>query len=138
MSKGDEAMGTPMRAGLAALCVAAAAVALAQAPGIKRTILQRVDSDGPEAKECVLALAELAPGAAIGRHIHHGYELGVVAEGEGELLVDGEAPRRVKAGDSWKIDPRKPHDARNSGTAPLKVVATYLVEKGKPLAEPAR
>ncbi|HSB20928.1 MAG TPA: cupin domain-containing protein [Anaeromyxobacteraceae bacterium] len=125
--------------GLGGLALAAAAsVALAQAQGIKRTILQRVDVEGTEHKECVFGLAELAPGAAIGKHFHHGYELGVVAEGEGELLVDGEAPRHVRAGDTWKIDPRRPHDARNTGAVPLKVVATYVVEKGKPLAEPVK
>jgi quercetin dioxygenase-like cupin family protein len=117
---------------------AAASVALAQAQGIKRTILQRVDVEGPEHKECVFGVAELAPGASIGKHIHYGHELGYVAEGEGDLLVDGEPARHVRPGDSWKIDPRKPHDARNTGAAPLKVVANYLVEKGKPLAEPVK
>ena len=114
----------------------AAAVALGQAPGIKRTILQRVDV--PPGHECVFGLAELPPGAAIGKHIHHGHELGVVVEGEGEVLVDGEPARRVKTGDTWKIDPLKPHDARNVGSGTFKVVASYVVEKGKPLAEPVK
>ena len=130
---------TRLAVGLGAVCLAAAAaVALAQAPGIKRTILQRADAAGPEPKECVFGLAELAAGASIGKHIHYGYEMGYVAEGEGEVLVEGEAPRRVKAGDTWRIDPKRPHDARNVGAGTFKVVATYLVEKGKPLAEPVK
>ena len=63
---------------LAAGALAAAAVsavALAQAPGIKRTLLQRTDLQGHEAKECVLGAAEIAPGGAAGKHIHHGIEL---------------------------------------------------------------
>jgi len=65
-------------------------------------------------------------------------ELGYVAEGEAELLVEGEAPRKMKAGDSYLIPAKKPHDARNAGSGTVKVVATYVVEKGKPLAEPVK
>lgn len=115
-----------------------AAVALAQSPGIKRTLLQRTDLQGHEAKECVLGAAEIAPGGSAGKHIHHGIELGYVAEGEAELVVDGEAPRKLKAGDSYLIPVERPHDARNTGSGPVKVVATYVVEKGKPLAEPVK
>lgn len=113
-------------------------VALAQGQGIKRTLLQRVDVVGAEPKECVLGSAELAPGGSAGKHFHHGFEVGYVVEGEGELTIDGEAPRHVKAGDSYRVDARKPHDVRNTGTAPFKVVASWVVEKGKPLAEPVK
>lgn len=129
------------RMGLALGAVAAASalsVALAQGQGIKRTLMQRVDVVGPEQKECVLGSAELAPGASAGKHIHHGFEVGYVVEGEGELTVDGQAPQRLRAGDSYRVDARKPHDARNTGTAPLKLVASWVVEKGKPLAEPVK
>ncbi len=112
--------------------------ALAQAPGIKRTLLQRVDLEGHEPKECVLGSAEIPAGGSAGKHFHHGIEVGYVAEGEAEILVDGEAPRRVRAGESYAIPARRPHDARNTGAGVVKVVATYVVEKGKPLAEPAR
>lgn len=129
------------RAGLALVAVAAASglsVALAQAQGIKRTLLQRVDVVGPEQKECVLGSAELAPGGSAGKHIHHGFEIGVVTEGEGDLTVDGQAPRRLKAGDSYRVDTRVPHDVKNAGTEQFKVVASWVVEKGKPLAEPVK
>jgi quercetin dioxygenase-like cupin family protein len=115
-----------------------ASVALAQAPGIKRSVLQRVDVTGPEQKECVLGTAEMGPGGTTGRHIHHGFEVGVVTEGEGEFLVDGQAPRKVKAGDSYRIEARVPHEAKNAGGGTFKVVATWVVEKGKPLAEPVK
>jgi quercetin dioxygenase-like cupin family protein len=124
-------------AGAALVLALASLAALAQAPGIKRTLLQRVDLQGNEAKECVLGAAEIPAGGAAGRHLHHGIEVGYVVEGESEVLVDGEAPKRVKAGESYSIPAMRPHDARAVG-GPVKVVATYVVEKGKPLAEPVK
>ena len=59
-------------------------------------------------------------------------------EGEGELRVDGEDPRRVKAGESFVIPAGTVHDAINVGGGPLKLVGVYVVEKGKPLATPAK
>lgn len=124
---------------LGALVAASAlTVALAQAQGVKRNLMQRVDIDGPEHKECVLGSAELAPGSSAGKHIHHGFELGVVVEGEGDLTIDGEGTKHLRAGDSYRVGARKPHDARNTGTVPMKLVATWVVEKGKPLAEPVK
>jgi quercetin dioxygenase-like cupin family protein len=122
----------------AAVILAVASLAVAQAPGIKRTLLQRTDLEGHEQKECVLGAAEIPAGGSAGKHFHHGIELGYVAEGEAELLIEGEAPRKMRAGDSYLIPARKPHDARNAGTGTVKVVATYVVEKGKPLAEPVK
>ena len=121
---------------LVALAMALALAASAQAPGIKRTMLQRFDiADSP--REAVQAIAEIAPGAAAGRHTHFGPEFGYVLEGSSELLVDGEAPRVLKAGDAYLIPAGKVHDAKGVGDKPVKVLATYLVEKGKPLATPA-
>ena len=55
-----------------------------------------------------------------------------------ELLVDGEDPRRVRAGESFVIPAGTVHDAINVGKAPLRLVGVYVVEKGKPLATAAR
>lgn len=100
----------------------------------EREILEHVDVSGPEPKEVVLGLAELAPGTSSGRHSHSGYELTYVIAGTGELRVDGEPPRSLEAGDSYHLDGRKPHDIRNTGTTPMKGVVTWVVEKGKPFA----
>ena len=110
----------------------------AQGDGIKRSLLQRKDVAGVEGREAVLGAAEIAPGFAAGKHIHYGIELGYVLEGSAVLEVEGEAPRMLKAGDSYAIDHRKPHDAKNTSAAPVKVLAIYVIEKGKPLAEPAK
>ncbi len=113
----------------------AAGAALAADGGVTRKLFDRMDV--PAGYETVVGAAEMPPGAAIGRHIHHGVEFGYVAEGEVEFTVDGEKPYRLKAGGFYKIDAGKVHDARSVG-GPAKAVATWVVEKGKPLAEPAK
>ena len=111
------------------------AATMAQAPGIKRTLLQRTDVG--DNREAILGLAEIAPGAAAGRHTHPGIEFGYVVEGSASLEIEGETPRLLKAGDSYMIPAGRIHDAKTVGDQPTKVLATYVVEKGKPLATPA-
>ena len=111
--------------------------ALAQNAGIKRAILHRADVLQTAPQEAVFGTAELAPGSSIGKHFHHGVEMGYVAAGEIELMVEGEDPKRVRAGESYRIEAGKAHDARNTGAVPALAVATWVVDKGKPLAEAA-
>jgi quercetin dioxygenase-like cupin family protein len=113
----------------------ASGATLAQAPAIKRTILQRTDIGNN--MEVVLGLAEIAKGGATGRHTHFGVETGYVLEGTSTLEVEGEASRTLKAGDSYLIPAGKVHNATATGEGTAKVLATYAVEKGKPLATPA-
>ncbi|KQX01857.1 cupin [Massilia sp. Root418] len=109
----------------------------AQAQGIKRSVVTKADVAQP-GREAVVANVEIAPGVVAGRHTHPGDEISYVTEGEGELLIDGEDPRRVKAGEAFVIKAGVIHDARNTGTVPMKLVGVYVVEKGKPLASPAK
>jgi quercetin dioxygenase-like cupin family protein len=137
--RGEDRNVTPARAvGMAVCSLALATVALAQTQGVKRTVLQRADVVGPEAKECVFGMADIEPGQSVGKHIHHGFEVGFVAQGELDLMVEGEEVRHLKAGDSYRVEVRRPHDARNVGSTPVRVVASWVVEKGKPLAEPVK
>jgi quercetin dioxygenase-like cupin family protein len=107
-----------------------------QTATIKRTPLQKHDVPGTNL-EYVMALAEIVPNVLIGKHTHPGVEGGYVLEGELTLMVDGQPPLTLKAGDSFKIStPGTPHDAK-SGPNGAKVLANYVVEKGKPLASPA-
>jgi quercetin dioxygenase-like cupin family protein len=102
---------------------------------IKRTVLQKFDV--PDGKyETIVGLAEIAPNVNIGRHSHFGVESGYVIEGEATLLVAGQPDKPIKPGDSYQIAPGAPHDAR-SGDKGAKIIATYVVEKGKPLSTPA-
>lgn len=121
----------------ACLLMLAAGAAAAQSTGIKRTVLKKEDVSVP-GREAVVASVELAPGVVAGRHTHPGDEISYVMEGEGELMIDGEDPRRVKAGEAFVIKAGVIHDARNTGTVPMKLVGVYVVEKGKPLASPAK
>jgi quercetin dioxygenase-like cupin family protein len=82
------------------------------------------------------ACAAIAPNVSIGRHTHPGPESGYVLTGEAVLSVQGQPDRHLKAGDSYQIPAAVVHDAR-SGPHGAKVIATYVVEKGKPLASPA-
>jgi quercetin dioxygenase-like cupin family protein len=117
------------------------ALALAAGPafaqeGIKRTPLQKLDVPDT-GYEAVMGLAEVAPGASSSRHSHPGVEIGYVLEGESELAIDGQTPQRLTAGQSYRIEAGVIHDARNVGSTVAKVIAVYVVEKGKPLAVPA-
>jgi quercetin dioxygenase-like cupin family protein len=109
--------------------------AIAQASGLQRTVLQREDISG--GREAVMARVEIAPNVNAGMHTHPGEEMAYVMEGEGELLVEGQATRTVRAGDSFVVPSGLKHDVHNIGNKPFKVVAVYLVEKGRPLATPA-
>jgi len=114
----------------------AGAVLLAQSPGFQRTIVERADVSVP-GREAVVAHVEIAPGARAGRHTHPGDEISYIIEGEGELLIDGQPPRKIKAGDGFVVPAGAKHDAHNTGTQPLKLAGVYVIEKGKPLATPA-
>ena len=108
----------------------------AQNPAIKRTVVKKGDVSVP-GREAVIADVEIAPGGSAGRHTHPGDEISYILSGEGEILMEGKPPLKVKAGDGFVIPGGTKHDARNTGTQPLKLVGVYVVEKGKPLATPA-
>lgn len=132
-------MKTLHKASLALIAFALAGTAtvlFAQANGLKRTLLLKADVTFP-GREAVVARVEVAPGARAGRHTHAGDEISYVLEGEAQLLIDGQPPRTVKAGESFLIPAGVVHDAHNTSDAPIKLVGVYVVEKGKPLATPA-
>jgi quercetin dioxygenase-like cupin family protein len=121
-------------AGLAAFAVAG--VVIAQQAGFTRVPLQTQDLSAP-GRVAVQARAEFDPGVAAGRHTHPGEELGYVLEGQLELRIDGQAPRIVKTGEVFFVPAGLIHDGVNTGSGKAKVLATYVVEKGKPVATPA-
>ena len=118
------------------LGIVLAGALLAQNPGIKRTIVKTQDvSNGHQA---IIASVTIAPGASAGRHTHPGEEISYVIEGEGEVLIEGQPPLHIKAGDGFVIPAGAIHDAHNTGAVPIKLAAVYYIEKGKPLATPAK
>src|ERR1700730_16313021 len=89
-----------------------------QNPGIQRTVVHKADVSVP-GREAVIARVEIAPGARAGRHTHPGDEISYVLEGEGEILMEGQPPRNVKAGEGFVIPGGTKHDAHNTGSSPL-------------------
>ena len=108
----------------------------AQQPAFKRTVLQQGDLSLP-GREVISAVAEFQPGATPGRHTHPGEEVGYVLEGTLLLEQDGKAPVTLKAGGTFLIPAGTVHNATNTGAGTARILATYIVEKGKPLATPA-
>jgi quercetin dioxygenase-like cupin family protein len=121
--------------GFVATEAAAQGATPAPSGGVNRKILSR--TDGPAAGyETVLVEAEIEAGVAVGRHTHPGIESAYVVEGGFELPIQGQETRNLKAGDAFQIPPNTPHAGGKPGTAKSKLLITYVVEKGKPLASP--
>ena len=106
--------------------------ASAQQPGIRRTDLQRHDLSVP-GREVVQVRVDFDPGAAFGNHWHPGEEIVYVIEGVLEYQVEGKPPITLKAGEVLFIPAGTIHAAKNVGNANGAELATYIVEKGKPL-----
>ena len=110
--------------------------AATQTGNIKRIPLQKFDVPGTQ-YETIIGIAEIGPNAMIGRHTHPGPESGYMLDGEMVLMIVGQPDKTLKAGDSYQIPAGAVHDGK-SGPKGAKVIATYVVEKGKPLASPAK
>jgi quercetin dioxygenase-like cupin family protein len=119
-------------AALIAASVLAAPAALARQAGVTRTDLQRHDLSAP-GREAVQVRVDLAPGVAFGKHTHPGEEIIYVLEGSLEYQIEDKPPVTLKAGDVLFIPAGTVHAARNVGSVTGSELATYIVEKGKPL-----
>ena len=104
--------------------------------GVARKILSQTDGPTP-GYTTVLVEATIDAGVKIGRHTHPGIESAYILEGGFELPIQGQPTKTVKAGDSFQIPPETPHAGGAAGSAKSRVLITYVVEKGKPLASPA-
>ena len=107
-------------------------VAHAQQGGVKRTDLQRHDLSSP-GREVIQVRVELAPGVSFGKHWHPGEEIIYMIEGSLQYQIEDKPPVTLNAGDVLFVPARTIHAARNVGTVPGAELATYIVEKGKPL-----
>ncbi len=121
--------------GVVAFCAAGGVAA--EPAGFVRIPLQTQDVCAP-GKVAVQVRGEFDPGFGTGRHTHPGEELTYILEGEIELRVDGQPPRVVRAGETFFLPAGVVHEGINSGSTRTRVLATYVVEKGQPLAQPVR
>jgi quercetin dioxygenase-like cupin family protein len=123
------------RAIAVAAMIAASTLAPHAAPaqqGIKRTDLQWHDLSVP-GREVIQVLVEFAPGVAFPNHSHPGEEIVYVVEGLLEYALEGRPAVTLKAGDVLFIPAGTPHAVTNVGSGNAAELATYIVEKDKPL-----
>ena len=99
---------------------------------IKRTNLLRNDLS-VTGREVTQVLVEFGPGVTAARHAHPGEELVYVTEGTLEYQLEGRPPVIIKAGEALFIPHGTPHAVKNIGAGKAAELATYIVEKGKPL-----
>ena len=102
---------------------------------VKRTILQRSDIPGTNL-ELIYASVEIAAGFKAGRHSHPGVVMAQIVEGEFWLHIDGQPEKIVRAGESLTLPANVIHN-EGATDKPMKLNAVYVLEKGKPLAQPA-
>jgi quercetin dioxygenase-like cupin family protein len=107
-----------------------------QIPGLTRTDLQQRDLSAP-GREMIQNLVEITPEAPAVRHWHPGEEIIYVIEGSLEYHVDGMEPTTVTGGQPFFVPAEAIHSVRNVGSGKALELATYVVEKGKPLLVPA-
>jgi quercetin dioxygenase-like cupin family protein len=107
-------------------------MARAQQPGVQRTDLQQHDLSVP-GREVVQVRVDIAPGVLAPNHSHPGEEIVYVIEGLLEYQLEGKPPVTLKAGEVLFIPAGTIHSAKNVGSVNAAELATYIVEKGKPL-----
>jgi quercetin dioxygenase-like cupin family protein len=110
----------------------------AQSAGFQRAILLSSPVAASDRYQATLGTAVLPIGMATPLHTHPGDEISVLIEGEITLESEGVPTRRVKAGEAFHIPATKRHLAKSVGPVPARIVAIWVVEKGKPLATTAK
>jgi quercetin dioxygenase-like cupin family protein len=103
-----------------------------QAPGLSRTDLQQHDLSVP-GREVIQNRVDIAPEAPPIRHWHPGEEIIYVLEGTLEYEIDGQSPTTVSAGEALMVPAEAVHAVSNVGNGNATELATYVVEKGRPL-----
>jgi quercetin dioxygenase-like cupin family protein len=122
---------------LSAAAHAQQAAAPVQPSPVKRTPIGKVEVPGSNT-DVITAMVELAPGFKAGRHSHPGTVQAMVLEGEFMLALDGQPEKIFKAGQSLEVPNGAIHNEGAVGSTPAKLIAVYVVERGKPLVDPVK
>jgi quercetin dioxygenase-like cupin family protein len=77
----------------------------------------------------------MAPQVNSGLHTHPGFDAAYLLEGSLTVLERGQPDKPIRPGESWHVPPASVHEVKIGGQT-TKVLAMYVVEKGKPLATP--
>jgi len=104
--------------------------------GVTRKILSQMDGPAP-GYVTIIVEADIEPGISVARHTHPGIETAYFLEGTLELPIEGQPTRTYKAGDVVQVPTGTPHAGGKPSDSKIRIISTYVVEKGKPLASPA-
>ena len=104
--------------------------------GVTRKILSQMDGPTP-GYVTILVEATVEPGIVVGRHTHPGIETSYILEGSLELPIKGQVTKTYSTGETYQGPAETPHAGGKASDKKFRVVSTYVVEKGKPLAAPA-
>ena len=105
----------------------------ALAGALKRTEVQHRESSIP-GREIIQVLTEIPCGVESGWHIHPGEEVGYIVAGTVRMMIQGQPTLTLHTGDGFLMTPRLPHNALDVGPDAGKMLSTYIVEEGEPLA----
>ena len=118
-------------------CGAAYAQTAPAQPPAKRTVLQQADVSTAAPQETIFGTVEIVPGSGNAFHTHNGTEIGYVIAGHIRLERKGEAPVELGPGQSFLVPRGVVHRSVLVGNEPVKLVNSWIVDKGKPLLVPA-
>ena len=104
----------------------------AAAPTVKRTVLNQQDLSIP-GYAAALVSVDLPVGAREGRHQHPGTLIAQVQQGTLTLDYEGKPTMEYKVGDTFYVEPGKIHEGMNKGTVPVKLIASFVFPKDKPM-----
>jgi quercetin dioxygenase-like cupin family protein len=122
-------------AGFVATDASAQGTQPAASAGVTRKILAQIDGPVPGYTTIVMDVT-VEPGVTVARHTHPGIESSYVMEGSVELPIEGQPTRTFKAGEALQVPPETPHAGGKPGDVKTRILVTYIVEKGRPLAKP--
>lgn len=125
----------PKIAIFAAAMLTLGSAAAAQPQLVHRETLQSRDVPAPSYRSELMRVT-VDKGGQVARHIHPGLEIGYIEAGHALVKVQGQPDRALEAGGSFSVLAGTPHSVQNTGSGPLTILSTYVVDKSKPLATP--
>jgi quercetin dioxygenase-like cupin family protein len=127
----------PVAVGALAMVYASMPVGAAPAPSVSRRVLLTQDLSIPNYQTAFVEVI-IPAGGREGRHTHPGSAVVHVIEGSLTLDMEGVPSKTYQMGETFYIDTGKIHEGINNGATRVKALASFVVEKGKPLASPVQ
>jgi len=111
---------------------ASAPISAAEGPTVQRKVVLTQDLAIPNYQQVTVEVT-IPVGGREGRHTHPGSVTVYVTEGALTLYYEGKPMQTYKPGEAVFIESGKIHEGINQGNTPIKAIASFVVEKGKPL-----